>query len=197
MKQYVDSVMSGTDADIVPRLVEFYHGGDPVLDVTFGAGRFWRKTQPPSLISLDHLADADILGDNRQLPIRTESIGTLVYDPPHIRSGRPNSDPQIHDGGIAPRYRTGWVGAESDFEPFLREAVRVLHPKGILIAKLADELLRWPWNHVQLICQAQEVGLRPFDLIIKKRHPSIRNTKQKQWRARRRHCFYVVCKRSC
>jgi SAM-dependent methyltransferase len=86
---------------------------------------------------------------------------------------------------------SSWDGT---FYATIIEIARVLRPGGVLIVKIADELLRWPWNHVQVIEDCKQARLFPWDIVIKFRHPSIRNTTQRQLRARRRHCFYIIAK---
>lgn len=190
---YVDSVMAGTDAAIVPRLIDFYGGGTPVLDVTYGAGRFWRTTVPQGLITLDLLPGAGLQANHRHLPLKNGVVGTIIYDPPHLRRAvRPN-DPNAWRQSVQWIYNlASW---DADYRPFLYEARRVLRPGGVVIAKIGDELLRWPWGHVDFITRAHDAGLIPWDIVVKMRHPSIRNPTQRQLRARRRHCFYIILKK--
>ncbi|MDD1678707.1 MAG: hypothetical protein LUO93_05935 [Methanomicrobiales archaeon] len=181
---YVDSIMTGTDAEIMPLLVEFYGGGDPILDCTFGMGRFWAHEKPKNLVTLDITTRADIVGTYDRLPFKDQVIGTIVFDPPHMR---------VSSGRVYLMYQPPTKAP--DFTLFLGEAKRILRIGGVVIAKMADELMVRPWNHVKFITGAEEVGLEPFDLIVRSRHLSIRNTAHPQYRARRKHCFYVILKK--
>ncbi len=189
---FVDSVIPGVDATIVPALVEFYKGGEPVVDTTYGKGRFWKKTRPEGLLAFDLLGGEGVTAaDHRHLPLEDASVGTLVYDPPHLRR-----KVAVGDSKASVNHIYNLASWDGNFRPFLEEAVRLLKTDGVLIAKLADELTSGLlWNHARFLVDARAVGLTPFDLVIKARHPSIRNPAQKQWRARRRHCFFVICKK--
>jgi len=196
---HIDSIIPGQDSDIVPALLDFYHCRGPVVDLTFGAGRFWSKKRPPGLVGMDiaagtkgekgslfHGAKGDIRGDYRAMPFKDGSVGTAIWDPPHFW--------RASNKGRASVY--GMYNIESFdgmFDAVAQEATRVLRPGGIMLAKLADELSRGRWNHCKFAAKAKFHGLEPFDLVIKLRHPSIRNPSQRQHRARRRHCFFVVC----
>jgi hypothetical protein len=187
---YVDSVMVGQDSEIVPALCEFY-GGDRILDCTYGAGRFWRKHRPEGLVTSDLLSGADYRADFTFLPFASGFFDIVVFDPPHIRRNLRMDDLRqsvyaFYNLSETPR----------TYVPALKELWRVIVPGGVIIAKIADEYMRPPpWNHVRLLEEGVEVGWKPFDLIVKMRQPSIRNTSQRQHRARRRHCFFLVMKK--
>jgi len=179
------------DADFINELIEFYKGGEPVVDATYGAGRFWSKARPDSLITIDIDPDSevDLHIDHRKMDQHLEagSIGTIIYDPPHVKRNVKKSD--VRQSVQAMYNLPTWDG---DFEPFLRAAMVVLRPGGVVIAKVGDEVSRPPWNDVRFLNTAAEVGFVPFDRIVKFRHPSIRNPAQKQHRARKRHCFFII-----
>lgn len=215
---YVDSILVGppkcdcgnedckprhtilTDAQIIPRLVDFYHGLDPIVDLTFGKGRFWSVHRPDSLIGMDLAAGAhygggemgeeliakgDVRGDFRNLPFKDGSVGTIIYDPPHLK--RRNSDGA---SVYALLYNlNSWDGR---FDHVASEIHRVLKDKGLVIAKLADELSRGRLNDARFYQALYDVGFRWFDRPMKYRQLSIRKPDQQQWRARKRHSWYLV-----
>lgn len=186
-----DSVVEGQDADWFPGAVRFYTKMDDplVLDVTWGAGRFWKKNDGLRVIGLDLRPLAEIRGDCHCLPIKESSVDVVVYDPPHLR--RP--DVMGHPYGQEDLY--GDMGVIVDISMAFLEAARVLRPGGTLLFKIADEPSRSRWHTVSAFHAAEEAELNPFDLVIKKRGRAIINRTQKQHRARKCHCFYWIYKK--
>jgi len=183
MVTYIDSIMSGSDASIIPALVRFYLKKEQplILDATYGKGRFWFKSDFRFLTGMD----------NRHTSFANESFEAIVYDPPHIYRKVEVDD--LRQSVIA---FYNLPTAQQGHRPFLEEAMRLLKPGGFVIAKISDEVAgKGLWNHVVLLNTAIDVGFLPFDFIIKHRHRSIRNPAQQRHRARKCHCFYVILKK--
>ena len=191
-----DSVVEGSDATWFPGAVRFYSElSDPlVLDVTWGAGRFWRKNDGLRVVGLDILPLAEIQADHHNLPIRTESVDVVVYDPPHVlRNVRPGD---INARRQSVHYLYNDLSKPPDMPKLFVEAARILKPGGVVLAKLADEIHKQRWLTIDAFHAARDAGLQPFDVVIKRRGRAIINRKQKQHRARKCHCFYWVYKKS-
>lgn len=62
---------------------------EPVLDATYGEGKFWTEFRPQSLTTNDLYKPADLNCDFRTLPLKDRSFQTVVYDPPFKLSGAP------------------------------------------------------------------------------------------------------------
>jgi SAM-dependent methyltransferase len=186
-----DSVVEGSDADWFPGAVRFYTGlSDPlVLDVTWGAGRFWQKNEGLRVVGLDILPSAEVQADHHQLPICPESVDVVVYDPPHILR---NVDVGEFRQSVHHLYN---LALAPNTCRFFYEAARVLHPGGVVIAKLSDEVSKGRWLTIDAFHAAKDAGLTPFDVVIKKRGRAIINRSQKQHRARKCHCFYWIYKK--
>jgi hypothetical protein len=75
----------------------------------------------------------------------------------------------------------------------------VLKPGGLLLAKITDMVNnhRSNWAHSDFIRMAEEAGFTVCDLIIKIRNGPMLSDKWKEAHlARKRHCFWIVCRNS-
>jgi len=144
-----------------------------------------------------------IIADNRKMiGVNSAQFGVVVYDPPHVGpQGRDKSKKRFDvDFGA-----TVECGKEHDwnlsylYPPFLKEANRVLKPDGLLLAKITDMVNnhKSKWPHCDFMRMAEEAGFTVCDLIVKIRKGPMVSTKWKQaHHARKRHCFWIVCRKS-
>ena len=176
---YIDSIMKGTDATITPALISFYTKLDQpaILDATYGKGRFWLKSNFINLIGIDidknllhgrRLQHKLLTMDNTAMTFAPATFDIVVYDPPHFKRKL-----TVDDNKLSVLAYYNLQKCPSSHLPFLLEAKRVLKPGGLLLAKIADELMKLPWNHITFIDELIQAGLIPFDFVIKHRQPSI------------------------
>ena len=142
-----------------------------------------------------------IVGDNRKMDgVPSSHYGAVVYDPPHVGpQGRDKSRKRfdVDFGATVP------CGAEENwnlsylYPPFLEQAKRVLKPEGLLLAKITDMVNshRSKWPHCDFMRMAEETGFTVCDLIVKVRTGPMVSTKWKNaHHARKRHCFWIICR---
>ncbi len=191
------SIWEGNDRDFLQWAIPFYwreESAPKILDVNYGAGRFWRGTQGPT-VSLDISAPADIRADNRALPFKEQVFDVVIYDPPHLAERHLGAE----YGGMQALYGQG-TGREStagNYPLFLAEAVRVLRGNGVLLAKITDNVHRGrnQWEHLAFMADAVD-ALQVCDLIIKTRKGPMLDPKWKNaYHARKRHCFWIICRK--
>lgn len=201
----ISSVWTGTDSDLLETMLRFYPviDPDPILDATYNTGRIWGDSQRPVVsMDIDPRYNTDIIADNRDMPIEDESFAVVIYDPPHVGpQGRDKSKKRFDvDFGA-----TVECGKEQDwnlsylYPPFLDEAMRVLKPDGLLLAKITDMVNnhRSKWPHCDFMQMADDAGFTVCDLIVKVREGPMKSTKWKRaHHARKRHCFWIVCRKS-
>ena len=200
----LSSVWDGSDGELIEEMLSFYPVIDPhpILDATHNSGRFWAGSGREVVsMDIDPQHEPDLLVDNREMPgVPDKAFAVVVYDPPHVGpQGRDKSTKRFDvDFGA-----TVACGKEHDwtlsylYPPFLEQARRVLLPDGILLAKITDMVNnhRSRWAHCDFMAMAAEAGFRVCDLIVKVREGPMMSTKWKQaHHARKRHCFWIVCR---
>jgi SAM-dependent methyltransferase len=200
----LSSVWEGTDAELLDRMLEFYPRKTPerILDSTVNAGRFWKgSTRPVTGLDIDPKYKPDVVGDNREMPFENESFDVVVYDPPHIpNQGRDRSkDFNGRFGLVLKATADQGYNFSHLYPPFVKEAYRVLIPEGVLFCKIADYVHghRYQWAHVELIQAAIAAGFCACDCIVKLRKGPIIDPRWKNaHHARRRHCYWLVFRKS-
>lgn len=146
---------------------------DRVLDVTYGRGGFWTVLGPKDWprVELDGHDLFTLDGVNfLQLPEPDGSVNVAVFDPPYVaQGGRDTStEPEFMDRyGLyeAPRTVTELQGV---IAAGIKEAARVLAPKGRLLVKTMDYVSsgRMVWGRRHVIESAEAAGLRhAYDVI--------------------------------
>jgi hypothetical protein len=200
----LSSVWEGNDGDLIEAMLNFYPTipPEPILDSTYNAGRFWKDSKRQIIsMDIDPQHEPMFVRDNRNMVgIPSYSFGTVVFDPPHVGpQGRDKSRKRFDvdfgatiDCGKEHNWNLSYL-----YPPFLNEAKRVLRPKGLLLAKITDMVNnhKSKWAHVDFMRMAEEAGFTVCDLIIKIRKGPMTSNKWKQaHHARKRHCFWVVCR---
>ena len=202
----LSSVWTGSDRDLLDAMLAFYPAIEPhpILDATYNTGRMWAGSQRAVVsMDIDPRYEPDIVADNRVMPgVADASFAVVVYDPPHVGpQGRDKSAKRfdVDFGATVP------CGKEHDwslsylYPPFLAQAYRVLMPEGLLLAKITDMVNnhRQRWAHLDFMTMAAASGFTVCDLIVKVREGPMRSSR---WRrahhARKRHCFWIVCRKS-
>lgn len=199
-------MIDGRDPLVLSTMLEFYaKPGAVVVDVTANQRRMWEGvvwSGPVTWCDVDPEVAPDVVADFRSLPFADASVDVLVFDPPHLPAagGSPAALPQMKaDYGLTNAPKADNV--VSYFRPFLREALRVLRPDGVVFAKLKDYVHnhRYQWMLVEWVLAVRETeGLTACDLIVK-RDPCGGNLKSGRWvrahHVRNAHCWWVVVRK--
>lgn len=211
----LSSVWEGTDAVLLERIFGFYPSIDPepILDATHNAGRFWiGSTRNVWSMDIDPTHKPRIVADNRIMVglntrtgkvdyrVPSNTFGTVVFDPPHVGpQGRDKSVKRFdadYGAHVACGKEHGWTLSYL-YPPFLEQAKRVLKPEGLLLAKITDMVNshRSRWAHCDFMRMAEEAGFTVCDLIVKIRKGPMQSNRWKTaHHARKRHCFWIVCR---
>lgn len=200
----LSSVWERSDGELIEAMLSFYPTIDPspILDATYNAGRFWRgSTRKVVSMDIDPKYGPDIVADNRQMTgVPSEKFGVVVYDPPHVGpQGRDKSVKKFDvDFGATVECGKdqGWTLSYL-YPPFLKQAKRILKPEGLLLAKITDMVNnhRSKWAHCDFMRMAAEAGFTVCDVIVKiRRGPMMSNRWKQAHHARKRHCFWIICR---
>ncbi|MGA2031794.1 MAG: hypothetical protein ABSG68_06030 [Thermoguttaceae bacterium] len=200
----LSSVWTGSDGELIEAMLAFYATikPEPILDATYNSGRFWRGSKRRVVsMDIDPQHQPMILADNRVMDgVKDRAYGTVVYDPPHVGpQGRDKSIKRFDvDFGATMECgkQHGWTLSYL-YPPFLAQAKRVLKPDGLLLAKITDMVNshKSRWAHCDFMRMAEAAGFTVCDLIIKIRNgPMMSNKWQTAHHARKRHCFWIVCR---
>jgi hypothetical protein len=200
----LSSVWEGSDGELLEAMLSFYRSinPEPILDATYNTGRFWKSSSRDVWsMDIDPKYKPRIVADNRIMDgVPSQMFGTVVYDPPHVGpQGRDKSVKRFDvDFGatIECGKQHGWTLSYL-YPPFLKQARRVLKPNGLLLAKITDMVNshKSRWAHCDFMRMAQEAGFTVCDLIVKiRRGPMMSNKWKEAHHARKRHCFWIVCR---
>lgn len=200
----IPSVWDGEDSELLERMLDFYPRSKPkrILDATVNGGRFWRGTRR-DIIGMDLSAThhPSVVGDNMTMPFRTGIFDVVVYDPPHIPNQGKDKQKDFNTRfGLGERSSKEHGYSFAYLYPmFVKEAMRVLKPDGVLFCKIADYIHnhRYQWAHLELTQAAVAEGFCACDCIIKVRKAPIIDPK---WavahHSRRQHCYWLVFRKS-
>lgn len=200
----LSSVWEGPDSELLERMLSFYPRRPPrlILDATVNEGRFWNGNRGCVIgMDVDARYRPDIVADSMRLPFRDAVFDVVVYDPPHVpnQGNDKQKDFTVRFGlNVRSGAETGY-NLSHMYPPFMLEAQRVLKPEGVLLCKITDYVHnhRMQWAHMDLVAAGAAAGLIPCDLLVKVRKGPIMDPKwQVAHHARRRHCYWVVFRKS-
>lgn len=166
-------------------------------DLTYGNGSFWTGMKKPEYcLDIEPLSDDVIESCSMATPFNDSQLTSLVFDPPfltYIKSGRE------HNSIMGRRFSGYWRYDELEhhYKNTLREAERILKPKGIMVFKCQDIIHNHKMHctHCNVINWAAEFNLILKDLFIlpaKNRMPINTGKKRKQRHARIWHSYFLV-----
>jgi hypothetical protein len=179
---------------------------DLVVDMTYGRGLFWTKYRPARLVGHDLITDGV---DFRQLPEADGTVDVAVFDPPYISPGGRTTSTLDGRGGDAGDFNERYGLTDTPTSPAeladliaqgIKEATRVLAPKGRLMVKCMDYVssggLFLGRHHV--VTTALALGLTQVDEFVHHsgtgpqptQNPD--GTPRRQIHSRRAHSFLCV-----
>lgn len=174
----VVSAHTGTNADLIAEVCRLYAPpGSVIADVTYGRGRFWRKTDLAqcTLLASDITAGPGVAAvcDFRRLPYRDGSLDVVVLDPPYVHNAgtanphdyRPTTT-RYNGHTTAGLYNADIMGL---YAGGLAEAFRVLRAEGgTCWVKCKDEVERevQRWSHIAVYHLAIQAGFCARDLFV-------------------------------
>ena len=129
-----DSVIGGTNADVLAQIGPVYLAGGPVVDLTYGLGKWWDRWRPAELVAHDLRRDGVRF---EALPWPDGYFAAAVFDPPYTPSS-------AGTGAATFRHRYGLTETRNHAEvvALVRagalEALRVVRRGGYVVCKVGD-----------------------------------------------------------
>jgi ParB family transcriptional regulator, chromosome partitioning protein len=195
----------GTNADQFPDILKMYtHGGDVILDMTYGNGVFWRNVDFAPIYDL-YKNDLDKTrgeyhDDFRHTHFPGAMFDMVVLDPPYLYVGGFKTLKRSLDMGYRNDVRAlengihgKWMVLQMYIDG-MQEAMRLLKPKGVLVMKGMDQVESGKVSLFQCLVTptAEDMGYEVLDLfvIVSQVTPLMRHKHQQH--ARRNHSYFLL-----
>lgn len=183
--------------EILRAICVLYNGGRPFeCDPTYSRGEFYKNFLKPKL-KFDltpQLAEVQ-QADCRNLPLASDSIQSLMFDPPFNMSGDAGKDNP--NGRMNTRFTSfkNYAELKEMYIPAISEFYRVLAPKGLFVIKCQDSVSsgKQYMTHADVIRWAQAAGFYCEDMFILVRTNLLMDNRWKNQRhARKAHSYFIV-----
>lgn len=170
-------------------------------DPTYSKGNFYKNTgvTPPEFkFDIEPQCDDVAYGDSRNLPLESESLHCIMFDPPFLATTGKSLIETANNNIINKRF--GVYPNEKALHQFyidsLKEAYRILQHNGILIFKCQDKISsgKQYMSHVFIMNEAVKIGFYPKDIfILLAENRLVADWQVKnQKNARKYHCYFWV-----
>lgn len=185
-----------TDTEFLENVKVLYNIDVFDLDPTYSKGNFYKGMVPPKLKSdLNPIDDSIRQADCTNLPIASESIGSIVFDPPFMFGTHGQTKNNIMNKRFT--MFDSFVDLETMYKGSLKEFYRILKTGGYLFFKCQDYTdSRTTMTHCYVWSWAENIGFYSKDLfILVTNNGRIYNPNLIQRHARKFHSYWWVFKK--
>lgn len=171
LKELIKSI-SYDQTEIIRNIINLYIPKKRIeCDVTFSKGNFYKEIEVPKYcFDLYPQTDNTVQADCRNLPLKDNSINSLMFDPPFLATT--GNSLKIENGSNVIAKRFGVYKNEKELHQFyidaMKEFYRVLKPDGIMIFKCQDKVSsgKQYFSHVFIANEAEKIGFKATDLFV-------------------------------
>jgi hypothetical protein len=141
------------------------------LDPTYGKGRFWNIWKPAKLVGCDINLAMSPIGESidfTMMPWPENSFERVVFDPPYKLNGTSSGKgPAASDRSYGVATSVPWQYRHALIKDGMKECVRVLAPKGMLLLKCQDQVCSGQvrWQTFEFSEWGQHLGLALVDMF--------------------------------
>jgi hypothetical protein len=185
--------ISFDEHEILEWIIELHCPQGFELDPTYSTGRFYSGIpQPKYKFDIDPRGPGVIQADVRHLPVKDNSINSIMFDPPFVIKNVTTRDLT----GIVEKRFSAYPSAEALYDFYyqsIKEFQRILIPGAVLVFKCQDTIDsgRQYLSHVQIVNMAEQSGFYTKDLFILCAHKRI-ISQNRQFHARKYHSYFLV-----
>lgn len=182
---FVLSAVTGDNSDLIRDVSKLYLRDDMcVADVTYGNGVFWKQVDLKNISFFP--TDITMGVDMCNLPYEDSTMDVVVIDPPYMYHSSASHKESVDRGyRNNERVQSGIFGVGAVNKLYLdamREAKRVLKPKGLMWIKCQDQIMggkQWR-QHIYIHTYALGLDLTDEDLfvLVQKGRPTMRHNYQ-------------------
>lgn len=196
--------IANTDDEAISAILSLHTKGKIDVDVTYSKGNFYKGSieEPNYKFDLYPQTSDTIESDARNVPLPSESVNTVMFDPPFLATTGKSLTKNDKSNKINKRF--GVFPTEQELHQFyvdaMKEQYRILKQGGVLIFKCQDKVSsgKQYFSHVFIINEAVKIGFYPKDMIILLATNRIVADWQKksQKHCRKYHSYYLVLEKT-
>lgn len=191
-KKHYKSVFDN-EQDLLISLIDIHNNDEMVeLDPMFFKGNFYKDglDEPKLFFDINPQYQSCPKGDARNLPLESNSISSMILDPPFMFGGHGKQDKfysSVTHGFMS------WKELQQLYKDILKEAYRLLKKQGILIFKCQDYTdSKTTMTHCLVYNWATELGFYAKDLAILVKPNKVTNPNTTQRHLRKIHTYFWV-----
>jgi tRNA G10 N-methylase Trm11 len=191
MSKHYKSVFDN-EQELLQALIDLHLHGDIELDPMYFKGNFYKNgiNEPEYKFDINPQVLGVEQSDATDLPIADSSISRMILDPPFMFGGH-GKQAQFYSSRT--HGMLSWVQLQKLYVGIIKEAHRVLKPKGILIFKCQDYTdSKTTMTHVLVHNWAHLQGFYPKDLAILVKPNKVYNGNTTQRHLRKIHTYFWV-----
>lgn len=199
--------ISDNQEEIINNILNLHSPNKKIdVDVTYSKGVFYKSgvvTEPTMKFDLEPQTPDTIKSDSSDLPIESESVNTIMFDPPFVIAGETyKNNTDSNSSKIAKRFSAykNFDELKEHYYNSLKEFYRVLKKGGIVIFKCQNTVSggKQLFSHYFILKLALEIGFYPKDefvLLSKSKMTSFGGRWKTQQHAMKYHSYFLVLKK--
>ena len=191
--------------DIIKSIMDLQEIKQFDLDCTYSKGVFWKNiVQPKHKSDLIPQYPDVVEANSENLPFESNSMKSIMYDPPFIINGIGGNPGKDGSNIIAKRFGgyRNFEELKTNYYKTLKELYRITDDGGFVVVKCQDTTSggKNHFTHMVVMNMALELGFHLKDMYIlmaKARLSAFNGTKwKKQFHARKFHSYFIVLEKT-